>query len=51
MTSEATTIHWIRKVSDERIELLSERNPELCFERNAQGDLVDRGKRPRERID
>lgn len=38
--SEATTIHWIRNVSDDEIELLSERNPELCFERNAQGDLV-----------
>src|SRR5690348_7054014 len=40
MMSGATTIHWIRPVSDEEIELLSERNPELCFERSAEGDLV-----------
>ncbi|MBV8723113.1 MAG: Uma2 family endonuclease, partial [Candidatus Eremiobacteraeota bacterium] len=40
MMSEATTIHWIRRVSDEEIQLLSDRNPELCFERSAEGDLV-----------
>ncbi|MBV8435493.1 MAG: Uma2 family endonuclease [Candidatus Eremiobacteraeota bacterium] len=40
MMSEATTIHWIRSVSDKEIELLSERNPELCFERSSEGALV-----------
>jgi len=41
MSGSALQLHWITPaISDGDIERLSERNPELCFERTADGDLV-----------
>ena len=38
---DTVLLHWITPaISDAEIEQLSSRNPELCFERSADGDLI-----------